>query len=357
LVGPNASGKSNLLDVFRFLYDIVSIGGGFQEAVRKRGGVSKLRCLSAQRHSDIAININIGNDENKSIWEYELSLNDSRQTPIIKRETVKKDGKIILNRPDNEDNKDPKRLTQTQLEQVYANAEFREIANLFSSIHYLHIVPQLIREPDRLIKSENSLGTYFGTDFIEKISLTQERTRTARLKHIITALKIATPQLKNIELVRDEITGTPHLRGKYEHWRGKGTWQTEEQFSDGTLRLMGLLWAVMDGTGPLLLEEPELSLHPGVIYHIPQMLARAQRSIGRQVLLSTHSPIMLEDKGISMDEVFVLKPDSEGTSVIRLDSIKNAVSLIKSGLNLADVVIPETEPENAYQLIFFGDMK
>jgi len=45
LVGPNASGKSNFLDAFRFLYDIVSVGGGFQEAVRKRGGVSSIRCL------------------------------------------------------------------------------------------------------------------------------------------------------------------------------------------------------------------------------------------------------------------------------------------------------------------------
>jgi predicted ATPase len=37
LIGPNASGKSNFLDVIRFLYDIVSVGGGFQEAVRRAG--------------------------------------------------------------------------------------------------------------------------------------------------------------------------------------------------------------------------------------------------------------------------------------------------------------------------------
>ena len=37
LVGPNASGKSNFLDSLRFLRDIVSIGGGFQDAVRRIG--------------------------------------------------------------------------------------------------------------------------------------------------------------------------------------------------------------------------------------------------------------------------------------------------------------------------------
>ena len=42
IVGANASGKSNLLDIFRFLRDIVKAeGGGFQKAVKDRGGVSK----------------------------------------------------------------------------------------------------------------------------------------------------------------------------------------------------------------------------------------------------------------------------------------------------------------------------
>ena len=48
LVGPNAAGKSNLLDVFRFLHDLVSVGGGFREAVEvRRGGVSSIRSLAA----------------------------------------------------------------------------------------------------------------------------------------------------------------------------------------------------------------------------------------------------------------------------------------------------------------------
>ena len=57
LVGPNASGKSNFLDVFRFLKDLASSGGGFQEAVRKRDGVSAIRCLAARRYPDVEIHI------------------------------------------------------------------------------------------------------------------------------------------------------------------------------------------------------------------------------------------------------------------------------------------------------------
>jgi len=55
IVGPNASGKSNLLDVFRFLRDLVATGGGFQEAVLRRGGVSKIRNLAARNNTNVAI--------------------------------------------------------------------------------------------------------------------------------------------------------------------------------------------------------------------------------------------------------------------------------------------------------------
>ena len=46
LVGPNAAGKSNFLEVFRFLRDIAkSEGGGLQNAVAEAGGLKKIRCL------------------------------------------------------------------------------------------------------------------------------------------------------------------------------------------------------------------------------------------------------------------------------------------------------------------------
>lgn len=60
LVGPNAAGKSNLLDAFRFLADLVSVGGGFQEAVVRRGGVSRIRSLSARRYPEVRLQVAVG---------------------------------------------------------------------------------------------------------------------------------------------------------------------------------------------------------------------------------------------------------------------------------------------------------
>ena len=117
---------------------------------------------------------------------------------------------------------------------------------------------------------------------------------------------------------------------------------------------MGLLWATLAGSGPLLLEEPELSLHPDVVRFIPQMFARTQRRTGRQILISTHSMDLLRDEGIGLDEVLLLEPGT-GTSVSSASSNKEIRELLQGGLNLAELVIPRTRPDRAQQLTLFGD--
>ncbi len=59
LIGANATGKSNLLDVFRFLRDIVRVGGGFEKAVEDRQGVTLLRNITVDQQSNILIAISI----------------------------------------------------------------------------------------------------------------------------------------------------------------------------------------------------------------------------------------------------------------------------------------------------------
>jgi predicted ATPase len=349
VVGPNAAGKSNFLDVFRFLRDIVSVGGGLEEAVRKRQGVSKLRALTARRFPHIVISVDLGGPNGES-WQYELALGqDNWQRPQIKRERVVEGAVELLVRPNESDKKDPERLTQTYLQQVNVNKEFRPVADAFAAVRYLHIVPQLIREPDRSVGRTNDP---YGGDFLEQLARTREPTLRARLKTISEALQVAVPQLSELELRRD-ARGTPHLRGRYEHWRPQGAWQNEDQFSDGTLRLLGLLWAIVDNGGPLLLEEPELSLHPEVVRFLPQMFARMQRRSGRQIMTSTHSTDLLRDEGIGLDEVLLLIPSPEGTTVSTASSFREVRDLLSGGSTLAEAVMPLTRPKSAEQIALF----
>jgi predicted ATPase len=351
LVGPNASGKSNFIDIFRFLSDVVTVGGGFESAVRRRGGVSMLRSFAARRNPSVKIEVALGDESSPHEWSYELEFaQDNQRRPTIKSETVKRRGRLVLKRPEREDESDPERLRQTHLEQVNVNREFRDVADFFSTVRYLHIVPQLVREPDRSVGKVNDP---FGGDFLEQIARTPKRVREARLRRIVAALRVAVPQLEELELQAD-VKGVAHLRGKYRHWRAQGAWQNEAHFSDGTLRLLGLLWAIVEGYGPLLLEEPELSLHPEVVRQIPQMFAQVQRRSGRQIVVSSHSVEMLADSGIGLDEFLMLMPTPEGTAVTLAKEIPDVVNMHQAGIDLAEIISTLTRPKEAARLSFLG---
>ena len=128
ITGPNASGKSNLLDAFRFLRDIAKTGGGLQEAVALRGGLTKLRCLAARRDPNVEIETELsdGQGDNAEIWRYGIGLRQEsrgQRRVLLTHERVWKNGVQILNRPDKDDKLDELRLTETHLEQITANRE------------------------------------------------------------------------------------------------------------------------------------------------------------------------------------------------------------------------------------------
>lgn len=353
LVGANAAGKSNLLDIFRFLRDIAKVGGGFREAVESRGGVSAIRSLFSRKRTDVLIDVCVGDDQNSDIWRYELRFGqDNNRQPRILSEMVYHRGSLILSRPDAEDRDDEARLSQTHLEQISANKAFRELAEFFESISYRHIVPQIVREPDRSFgRSEDP----FGGDFLEVVAKTPKRTRDARLRRIAENVSFAVPQLSELTLDQD-AKGFWHLKGKYEHWRATGAWQTEDQFSDGTLRLMGLLWALMETGGALLLEEPELSLHPAVVRHLPSLFSRVSRRNGRQVIVTTHSDALLSDDGIGLDEVHLLATAHEGTSVKTAVDDNQVRLLLEGGITMADAVFPRVRPPSIDSLPLFSHL-
>jgi predicted ATPase len=349
LVGPNASGKSSFLDVFSFLSDLARPGLGFQEAVSRRGGVRLLRCLAARQDPDLTLAVHAGDGHSPAEWEYELVFNqEGQRRPVVSHERLSRGGEEILVRPDSEDEADPERLNHSLLEQGSLRKEIRDFAAFLATIRYLNPVPALMRAPGH---AQGSRPDAHGRDVIEEITAMPERFQRARLRLILETLQGAVPQLGQLEAYRDSH-GRPHVRALHKHWRPHGAWQTEEQLSDGTLRMIGLMWAVLDGAGPLLVEEPETSLHPQVIRLVPRMLTHLARRSGRQVILTTHSLDLLCGEGVSTGEVLLFNPAEEGTAVRRAFDLKEAADLLDEGA-LAAEAASEEAPDR--QMGLFGE--
>lgn len=357
IIGPNASGKSNLLDAFRFLRDVAlpagvkPSGGGLQKAVIDRGGLSKLRSLNARNDTEVLIEVAIYDERQEDLWEYALGFKGEGRANnriVISKEIIKKNNTVILERPDAEDLADVDRRTQTFLELTNSNQEFRDISHFFSEITYLHLVPQLLKFADQIGGNQISRDP-FGQGFLNRVAAVPESTRRARLNRIQSALGMVVPQFKELKFDRDGISGRPHIMARFDHWRPTGAWQREDQFSDGTLRLIGLLWSLMEGSSLLLMEEPELSLNEEIVRKLPSIIERIHRSSRnqRQVLITTHSDALLSDQSIGSESVIRLKPTTNGTVFEKAS--EEEIIMLKSGMSVGDVLLPGTRPSDIEQ--------
>ncbi len=362
IIGANAAGKSNFIDALRFLRDISKQAGGLQSAVEERGGITKIRCLAARTHTNVSITIILGDpNEEDYLWRYHLDIQHTgggimkSQVKILHEQVYSyKRKEYVCKREAHKEGEDEETLKYTHLEQVNANREFRDLQVFFQNIEYLNVIPQLVRESSSLLQSY-SKEDYYGRNFLQKLAKMNERTQNSYFKKINEFLKIAVPQLEELKFIKDEM-GVPHIEARYMHWRAKGSKQQESQFSDGTLRLIGFMFALIDSNGVILLEEPEINLHSGIIEQLPEFISKIQRSKkgAKQILITTHSYDMLANPGISSDEVILLQNTSEGTTINRVSDVAEIRPIVEAGLSIADAVIPFTKPKNIEKMSQFS---
>lgn len=90
--------------------------------------------------------------------------------------------------------------------------------------------------------------------------------------------------------------------------------------SDGTLRAVGLLAAVYQRQTPTLIavEEPEATIHPGALGAVLDLLQHASRKM--QVVVTTHSPELLDAKWVRDDHLRVVSWDEGATRIAPVSS-------------------------------------
>lgn len=359
IIGPNGCGKSNLLDLVRFLRDVSARDGGLQFAVGSRGGYDKILNLQAQNQSQACVSIQACLQDSDGTWDYELTLQaeqNGQRRLLVKKEIARRNGEVLLSRPNDTDRVDTERLTQTYLEQLAVNREFRPVAEFFAKTQYFHPVPQIIR--DSTLSSLSGANPY-GGGFIAAMNATNKKTRDSLLGKISGALKDVVPNFEGLGIFVDD-TGKPHLQTRYSSYPVGAAQQVESDLSDGTLRLIGLLWSLLYSPpeSVLLLEEPELSLNREVIRHLPTIFASTQRDGQRQIVVTTHSADILDDEGVAPEEVLVLMVGESGTVGKMLSKLaeenKALANELECGIPASEVVQGMISPHDCRRLLAIG---
>lgn len=316
LIGPNASGKSNFIEVFRLLQALPTNPA---KVIRDGGGVAEWLWKGSEAVPEARITVDAGQihywlEFTKAGYYWQIadeyigasidSSNSSFPTPITRNSYD----------PENEDGFPDPFPPDTSLLEILRN-EQREgiLAKLFSSIGIYKDWNNSRFSPLRSSQRPDLPGRLLLED-LSNFGLVFNNL-PSRIKQEIT--KQVRQVYDGVEEIRTPIDG-----GAVQLWiqeQGLSSPTPAVRVSDGTLRYLFLLTLLkLPDPPPLIcLEEPEMGLHPDLIHSVAELLIEASQRT--QLIVTTHSEFLVSALSETPEAVIVCERDQNGTQLNRLD--------------------------------------
>ena len=339
LIGPNGSGKSNALDALSFVRDAVL--QGLPAAITHREGIDSIRRHSSGHPYNVSISLEVALRDGPATYAFEIT-GDRTEEYRVKAESAlvsanneshrfKRDGR----RWDGPDGYAP-RLDDEALEltALAGDTRFKPLADFLGRICVYSIFPDVLRAP-QTFDSASPMKRH-GENWV---SILRELLKKDEKTELLSGLRKLTGDIDDARvasaagfLVAEFKQLVPHDRNKRKKWFPAG------RQSDGTLRVAGLLTALLQKpTLPVVgIEEPELTVHPGALPMVYDYLVQASEV--SQVIITTHSPIILDVADIERDHVCVVER-SDGQTAVRRVTAQQLAPVRQKLLSLGDLYL------------------
>jgi hypothetical protein len=195
---------------------------------------------------------------------------------------------------------------------------FRPVFDALTGMGFYNLNPKLMREPQK--QQDGRLLKPVGENIASVIGHL-ERVAPDVLVLIQEYLQIVVPMIEGVE--RKQIGPMETLEFRQQMAGAKHPWRFPAQnMSDGTLRALGVLTALFQANrdhAPSLIgiEEPETALHPAASAALREALGRAAERT--QVIVTSHSPDLLDDMGIDAGALLAVVSRGGETQIAPLD--------------------------------------
>ena len=334
LVGPNMGGKSNLLDLLRFLYEswfpqpgtygpenAITRRGGMDEVLWK-GGPDKLLSIGVEvtdptrpdRRFQYGIELVAGATGYVNIQTERLALFERQtQQHLITRDAQ---GRWLTNAGG-------QRLITVEaqrsaMELALQNWDGRLLRLFVQNWRYYNLVPSLMKQPNPVV--EGGALKSQGQNLSAWLMWLQTRAPET-FNRVAEVAQDAFPEIRRL-LTWPTLEGTVNLMSEEKALARR---VPLVQMSDGELAfiaLLSLIYAPGGLSGTLLLiEEPENHLHPRLLETVVALLRQVQEeATGRgvlpyQIILTTHSPYLVNQ--MNLDEILWIEKKKGETIVVR----------------------------------------
>lgn len=325
LVGSNGAGKSNFLDALHLVS--TALNSSLDNALNERGGLSEVRrrssghptnfgvrlefCLPDGQTGHYAFNVGALKNRGYEVQNEECVVNGIGKGPYYRVEsgTLRDSSEATF-----------PAVTADRLALVAASGlrAFRPVFDALTSMSFYNLNPKLMLElqkpqEGRLLKSSG--------DNITSVIGHLERSDSNQLATIQEYLQTVVPMVHGVE--RRQVGPMETLEFRQDMAGSKHPWRfLAQNMSDGTLRALGVLVALFQSNedySPSLvgIEEPETALHPAASAALREALTKASQST--QVIVTSHSPDLLDDPAISSDAILAVTSEGGETRIAPLD--------------------------------------
>lgn len=341
VIGPNSSGKTNLLAALRFLSDVARLGlaaasenwGGperyFRSGTEKvsfgvalESAENLLTCTLSLRHdfSDASSRV-----QEEVVYYREPQFPMYSFAPMrgrgidIDSQSFAVEPKAIVTTDEQARAKNGIYFALPDDDTCFAHEgyvvqsrqEWRErVRQMFAGIRYIH------PNPKKMLERADRYDPDHGTGFFQHAGRFSDQQLDAVVDRIRPIMASVVPEIPNLSYQRMGL-GTELVFYSDTPVRGATGVYSHEQFSEGTLRLLGLLFdleTLPRDTSIVLIEEPETFLQASVVRSLPSLLAEVAMNRDVQMVISTHSPELIDSELVLPSQVLMLRSENGETT-------------------------------------------
>ncbi|WP_299957780.1 AAA family ATPase [uncultured Modestobacter sp.] len=328
LVGPNGSGKSNFLDALRLTSDALTTT--LDHALRDRGGITEVRRRSTGHPTHFRIELDFVQGLLAGSFSFQVAAVSGGDYRISHEDCMIQSAEFGHTERHHYSTRNGK-LASTSIREFPSVVDDRLSLVAISAVEPfrtlfdgLSALAMYSLNPDSMRKLQNpDSGEQLRRDGSNAASVIERlRRENPELKaRIEEYLGQVVPGVDGVERISlgswESLEFRQHVTGAKQPWSFAAN-----SMSDGTLRALGVLLALFPAPSPVVssvgIEEPEIALHPAAAGVL--MGALRDASGNRQVLVTSHSPDLLDDPTIREDELLAVRSEAGETVIGRPDS-------------------------------------
>lgn len=301
IIGPNGSGKTNLISFFKMLNHMMT--GALQTYIGKNGTSENLLFFGSKKTPILSASLEFKNDSNIDIYDFSL-VKSIQDTLIFSEERITWNGKNIP-------------LSGGQRESFLLSNELEPAPRIVKSLLMKCRVFQFHDTSENShirnsgdINNNNYLFHDGGNVAAILYLLKNKKEYYAYYRRIVSFVRMVVPQFDDFVLEPQNLNEN-YIRLR---WKQKGEAEYvfgAEQLSDGSLRFIALATLFLQHPDLLprviVIDEPELGLHPQAIDILATMMRMASKNA--QVIVATQSARLLDS--FSPEKIIIAEHDKQ----------------------------------------------